>query len=154
MKIVILSLFILFSSSAFAGSLDEAIMQSTAGMKAQGARMKVVAQNIANATSTGQTPGAEPYRRKLILFKNKIDKNSGYNIVQVDKIKGDRKTKFNAKFDPSHPAANQDGYVLLPNVEPAIENVDMKEAQRGYEANLGAAETSKKMIGSTIDLLR
>jgi len=154
MKFKIFLLIVLTSSVAFAGSLDEAIMQSTSGMKAQGARMKVVAQNIANTTSTGQTPGAEPYRRKLIFFKNKIDKNTGYNVVQVDKITGDRKTKFNAKFDPSHPAANADGYVLLPNVEPTIENLDMKEAQRGYEANLGAVETSKKMIGSTIDLLR
>ena len=155
-KGLILGGFVFFVSGfgASAGSLDEAFIQSTSGMKAQGARMKVIAQNIANSSSTGQTPGAEPYRRKIIIFKNKIDKKTGYNVVQVENIKNDSKTPFNAKFSPSHPAANEDGYVLLPNVSSSLESVDMKEAQRSYEANLGAVETTKRMIGNTIELLR
>ena len=147
-------LLLIASSAAVAGGLDDAMNQSTAGMKAQSERMKVVSQNIANASSTGQTPGAEPYRRKVILFKNKQDKKTGYNVVQIEKIVSDKKTPLNAKFDPSHPAANSDGYVLLPNVETSVESVDMKEAERGYQANLGAVEITKRMVNNTIDLLR
>ena len=154
-RALILFVFILlYSSFSMAGSSDEAMIQSAAGMKAQGERMKVIAQNIANSSSTGQTPGAEPYRRKMIIFKNKTDKKTGYNVVQVEKIQNDKKAAFGKKFDPSHPAANADGYVLLPNVEPQLENVDMKEAQRGYEANLAALEMTKKIKNSTVDLLK
>lgn len=152
--LVIISLLILVADMAKAGGLEEAMNQSTAGMKVQGARMKVVAQNIANVSSTGQTPGAQPYRRQVILFKNKLDKKTGHNTVQVDKIKKDNKTQLNKKYDPSHPAANEEGYVLLPNVATPIENVDVKESQRAYEANLGAVETTKRMINGTIELLR
>lgn len=155
-KIIILSLSLIVTAPVIsrAGGLDDAMNQSVAGMKAQSERMKVVAQNIANSSSTGTTPGAEPYRRKLIIFNNKTDKKTGYNVVQVQQIKDDRRTPLGAKFDPSHPAANKDGYVLLPNVEISLENVDIKEAQRSYEANLGAVETTKRMTNSTIDLLR
>ena len=141
-------------SAAQASGLDEAFTQSTSGMKAQGARMKIIAQNIANATSTGQTPGSKPYRRKIILFKNKTDKKTGYKVVQVDKIASDKDTPLAKKFLPSHPAADADGYVLLPNVNSSLESADMKEAQRSYEANLGAIETTKRMMSGTIDLLR
>lgn len=154
-KLAVFLLFIIISSAGFAaGGLDEAYLQSAAGMKAQSERMKVIAQNIANVSTTGQTPGAEPYRRKQIFFKNKTDKKTGLNVVQVDKISRDRKSPLAKRFDPSHPAANSEGYVLLPNVETSLENVDMKEAERSYEANLGAVETTKKMVSSTVDLLR
>ncbi len=154
LKILLFLLFFVTSAQAFAGSLNEAMIQSTAGMKSQSARIKIAAQNIANSSSTGQTPGAEPYRRKIIILKNKTDKKTGYNIVQVEKIKSDKKTMLGKKFDPAHPAANAEGYVLLPNVETSLENADVKEAQRSYEANLGAVETTKRMINNTIELLR
>lgn len=152
--IIALALFIFTTPTSLAGGLDEAMKQSTSGMKAQGSRMKVIAQNIANAESTGKTPGAEPYRRKQIFFKNKYDKKLGYNVVQVVDIKNDKKTPLGKRFDPSHPAANEDGYVLLPNVESSMEVVDMKEAERSYQANLGAVEITKRMVNATIDLLR
>lgn len=153
-KIMLFISLVLLSAPTLAGGLNEAFLQSAAGMRTQSERMKVVAQNLANVSTTGQTPGAEPYRRKQIYFKNKVDKKTGLTVVQVDKIKSDRKTPLNKRFDPSHPAADQDGYVLLPNVEASLENVDMKEAERSYEANLGAIETTKKMVNSTVDLLR
>lgn len=145
---------VLCCNFALAGGLDEAMKQSTAGMKAQGVRMKVIAQNIANADSTGMSPGSEPYRRKQIFFENKLDRKTGYNTVRVAKIQSDRKTPLGAKFDPAHPAANDDGYVLLPNVDGSLEVVDMKEAERSYQANLSAVEVTKRMVDATIDLLR
>jgi flagellar basal-body rod protein FlgC len=151
-KLVIFST--LFSHTAFASGLDDALMQSAAGMRVQSERMKVVSENIANQSSTGTTPGAEPYRRKTINFKNKVDKQTGVEMVTVNKIGRDYKTPLNAKFDPSNPAADEKGYVLTPNVDTPIEMVDMKEAQRAYEANMSAMSTSKKMYMTTIELLK
>lgn len=153
-SVLLFGITVLFSIEALSAGLDSAMNQSVAGMKTQGERIKVVSQNIANSSSTGTTPGAEPYRRQIIFFKNMPDKKTGDNVVQVQKITKDNKTPLGKKFDPSHPAANSEGYVLLPNVETSLENMDMKEAQRSYEANLGAVETTKRMINSTIDLLR
>jgi flagellar basal-body rod protein FlgC len=116
--------------------------------------MKVISENIANDSSIGTTPGAEPYRRKTINFKEKLDKQSGVKLVTVNKIGRDYKTAFGAKFDPANPAADEKGYVLLPNVENPVEMLDMKEAQRSYEANLGAMQTSKKMYLNTVELLK
>lgn len=154
MKYLLLLVSLFFSPLALAGELDSALAHSAAGIKTQSARMKVIAENIANADSTGTTPGAEPYRRKLISFSPVLDKKTGAQLVSVDKISRDKKTPFQAKFDPSHPAANEEGYVLLPNVKTSIEMLDMKEAERTYEANLRAIETSKKMYTSTIELMR
>lgn len=147
-------LFFMIPCVSFAGSLYDSMNQSAAGMKVQGARMKVVSQNIANAESTGTTEGSDPYRRKLITFRNVKDKKTGREMVVVERIKNDNKSPFKARFEPSHPAADADGYVLYPNVNNAIETVDMKEAQRSHQANLGALETSKRMINSTLDMLR
>ncbi len=152
LKLMALFMFIPFASMA--GSLEDAMVQSAAGLKVQSARMKVISQNIANVDSTGSTPGEEPYRRKTITFKNRHDKERGVDVVTVDKLGKDNKSPLNAKFEPSHPAADKDGYVLLPNVSTPLETVDMKESQRSYEANLGAMETTKRMFMSTVDLLR
>lgn len=123
-------------------------------MKTQSARMKVIAQNIANSGSTGTTPGAEPYRRKIITLKQKVDPETGNMVVKVDRIGRDYRTPFSAKYDPNHPAADNNGYVLLPNVSSTTEKLDMKESERSYEANLGAIGTSKRMYMNTLDLLR
>ena len=156
MKVFIPFFVLCFSalSSANSSGLQSAFHQSAAGMKTQSERMKVVSQNIANAESTGDTPGAEPYKRKIIFFENKFDKKLGTETVRTKKVIRDDKSEFKAKFDPSHPAADENGYVLLPNVKTSIETLDIKEAQRSYEANLGAIETTKRMFFSTVDLLR
>ena len=126
---------------------------SAAGMKAQGTRLRVIAENIANANSLAQGPGQDPYRRKIVTFKNELDRNIGVRTVAVDKIKTDR-SEFEKRFDPNHPAADADGYVLIPNVNTLIEMMDMKEAQRSYEANLNVIKSSKAMLQGTIDILK
>lgn len=123
------------------------------GMRAQNERLKVIAENIANAESTGMTPGAAPYQRKTIHFKNVLDKEIGANVVKVDKIGVDN-SEFIKEYKPGHPAADEQGYILKPNVNTMIEAADMREAERTYEANLSVIETTKGMITRTLDLLR
>ena len=126
---------------------------SGAGMRVQGQRLRVIAQNIANADSLATDPNGKPYRRKTITFRNEFDKAIGMDTVRVHKVKPDM-SAFGKRFDPSHPAADADGYVLTPNVNRLIEMSDMREAQRSYEANLNVVRTSKKMLTNAIDMLR
>ena len=125
---------------------------SASGMDAQGKRMRVIAENLANKDSTGKTPDEDPYRRKVISFKNVLDHTDNVTKVEVAGIKNDM-SDFQLKFNPSHPAANADGYVKVPNVNSLVEIMDMKETQRSYQANLGVIEASKKMIMRTLDIL-
>ena len=126
---------------------------SGAGMRVQGERLRVIAQNIANANSLPQEPGGKPYRRQVITFKNQLDRALGLKTVRVSKIGLDR-SAFGKRYEPDHPAADVDGYVLTPNVNTLIEMTDMREAQRSYEANLSVIKASKSMLNQTIDLLR
>ena len=126
---------------------------SGAGMKTQGARLQVIAQNVANANSLPQAEGGQPYRRQVMTFKNAFNEALGMNTVRVDKVRPDR-SEFGKRFDPNHPAADEDGYVLTPNVNMLIEMTDMREAQRSYEANLNVIKSSKAMLNSTLDVLR
>jgi flagellar basal-body rod protein FlgC len=123
------------------------------GMRAQGMRLRVISENIANADSTASTPGGDPYRRKVITFKNMMDEALGADVVQVKQI-GEDNSDFDLKFDPAHPAANEDGYVLLPNVSTLVESMDMREASRSYQANLRVVETVKGMFAQTVSILR
>jgi len=123
------------------------------GMKAQATRLRVISENLANVNSTSEVPGGEPYRRKLITFRNTLDRELEANTVTVKKIYDD-KTQLNTKYDPTHPAANAEGYVLIPNVNPLIEMMDMREAQRSYEANMNVITTSRQMVAKTLELLR
>ncbi|MGE3931999.1 MAG: flagellar basal body rod protein FlgC [Rhodospirillaceae bacterium] len=126
---------------------------SAAGMKAQGTRLRVIAENVANADSLPDAPGAEPYRRKMVTFASTLDRALGAELVKVDKIMPDR-GQFGREYNPQHPAADETGYVQTPNVKSLIELMDMREAQRSYEANLNMIEASKQMILQTIDLLK
>ena len=126
---------------------------SSAGLKAQGTRLRVIAENIANASSLPQEPGAMPYRRKVVTFRNELDRSLELNTVRVAKI-GSDKSDFTKRFEPNHPAADADGYVLVPNVNPLIEMMDMRQAQKSYEANLNVVKTSKNMLLNTIGVLR
>ncbi len=123
------------------------------GMKAQSDRLRVVAENIANVDSLGTKPGEAPYRRKVVAFKNELDRELGVHRVEVNKV-GFDKSDFGLKFDPSHPAANEQGYVQTPNVNMMIEMVDMREARRAYEANIDVVEVSKAMLQQTVAMLR
>lgn len=133
--------------------LMESLMISAAGMKVQGDRLRVVAENLANADSVSEVPGGDPYRRKVITFKNALDKELGLETVQVAKIGVDQ-SDFRMKYDPGNPSADAKGYVKLPNVNSLIEMTDMREAQRSYEANLRAIEVARNMLQRTIDLIR
>jgi flagellar basal-body rod protein FlgC len=133
--------------------LGESLQISAAGMRAQGERLRVVAENIANAESTSSTPGGDPYRRKMVVFQNVLDKQLGTQTVKVTKHIQDM-SAFNKKYDPNHPAADAQGYVLYPNVNSIVEMMDMREARRGYEANLDVVSASKSMLSATIALLQ
>ena len=115
--------------------------------------MRVVSENLANAQSTGTTPGADPYRRKTITFENELDRISGVALVKVGDIGADR-SAFRVEHDPAHPAADEAGNVKLPNVNMLIEMADMREANRSYEANLQVIRQAREMVSMTIDLLR
>lgn len=126
---------------------------ATAGMRAQAHRLRTISENMANADSVAKTPGGEPYRRKIVHFKSALDRELGVNVVKVDRVDADR-SEFTRRHDPNHPGADASGYVMLPNVNPLIEMMDMREAQRTYEANLNVVNTSKEMLKRTVDLLR
>ena len=132
--------------------LSDALVIASSGMRAQGTRLRVISENLANANSTSQTPGGEPYRRKVLTFGNVLDRTLDAQVVKVKSLGPDR-SDFELKYDPSHPAANADGYVMLPNVNPIIEMADMREAQRSYDANLSVIETSVGMLKQTIAVL-
>jgi flagellar basal-body rod protein FlgC len=126
---------------------------SASGLRAQTGRMQVIAENIANADSTAQNPGGDPYRRKIPTFRSEVDRALEANTVMMGKTRQDP-TAFRTKFEPGHPAADQNGYVKYPNVDSVVELNDMREAQRSYEANLNVIGATRRMIQRTLDLLR
>ena len=133
--------------------LTKAMTLSARGMDAQSTRLRVIAQNLANQDTTADTPGAAPYRRKTISFETKMDQAIGAESVHVKQIAPD-KSDFPLRYDPSHPAANPQGYVQTPNVNSFVEVMDMKEAQRSYSANLNVMQVSRSMLTRTIDMLK
>ena len=133
--------------------IDKALAVSARGMDVQTARLRTIAENLANQDTTGSTPGAAPYRRKVITFENRMDRAIGTEAVRVKAIQPDR-SKLPEKFDPSHPAADTRGYIRTPNVNSFVEVMDMREAQRGYSANLNVLEVTRGMLTRTIDLLK
>ena len=122
------------------------------GMKAQSERMKTIAQNIANANSTATTPGGDPYRRKIATVSSQFDRELGANLVKSGKTIADQ-SAFRSQYDPGNPNADAKGYVKLPNVDSLVEIMDMREAQRSYEADLTAMDATKSMLAKTVDLL-
>ncbi|MGK7868696.1 flagellar basal body rod protein FlgC [Falsiroseomonas sp. E2-1-a20] len=139
--------------------LDRALRISAAGMAAQSTRLRVVAENLANRDSTGESAGADPYRRRTVSFANRLDRalgsgsGAGTETVAVSRI-GTAPGDFPTRFDPAHPAADARGYVKTPNVDSVVEVMDMREAQRGYSANLSVLETTRGMLTRAIEALR
>lgn len=130
-----------------------AIQVASSGLEAQSRRMLVVSENLANAQTTGNTPGAQPYTRKTVSFESVLDDISGANLVKVDRVDIDKKP-FRVEYDPGHPAADADGNVKLPNVDMLVELADMRESNRSYEANLQIIKQARSLSSMTIDLLR
>lgn len=133
--------------------LDRALRISAAGMAAQSTRLRVVAENLANRDSTGEAPGADPYRRRTVTFANRLDRAIGAETVAVSRI-GTAAGEFPTRYEPSHPAADARGYVKTPNVDSLVEVMDMREAQRSYSANLSVLETTRGMLTRAIEALR
>ncbi len=130
---------------------NNAMAVAASALKAQQSRMRIIAENIANAQSTAQVAGGEPYRRQVPVFQaREIDGVTGVTLAEVRPDQRD----FRSEYDPSHPAANAEGYVLRPNVDTLVEAMDMREAQRAYEANLNVIETARSMENRTLDLLK
>jgi len=123
------------------------------GMHAQTARMRVIAENIANADSAGKVPGDEPYRRRIPTFQAHFDQEVGGQVVEIGRLAFDQ-SDFTSRYEPGHPAADASGYVQYPNVNTLIEAMDMRQAQRSYEANLNVVTVSRQMLGRTLDILR
>ena len=126
---------------------------AASGLKAQSGRMRVIAENIANADSAAEKTGGDPYRRKIVSFARRFDRELDANLVELGRIRPDR-SDFRTKYDPGNPVADANGQVKLPNVDPLVEAVDMREAQRSYEANLNLVTATRRMISRTLDILR
>ena len=130
---------------------NSALAVAASALRAQQSRMRVIAENIANADSTARTPGGDPYRRQQPIFEtNRVDGASGVRMAEVRPDPSD----FKLEYDPQHPAANAQGYVKRPNVDTLLESMDMREAQRAYEANLNVIETARSMDSRILDLLK
>lgn len=125
---------------------------AASGMRAQTDRMKIIAENIANANSTATVKGGDPYRRKIATITHEFDRELNANLVQSGKPLND-KSEFRSQYDPGNPLADAQGYVKLPNVDSLVEVMDMREAQRSYEADLTIMDSTKQMMARTVDLL-
>jgi flagellar basal-body rod protein FlgC len=133
--------------------LISSMKASASGLAAQSMRLRVISENLANAQSTGSTPGSDPFRRKTITFGAELDRLTGASLVDVKRIQNDQ-SPFRIEFDPGHPAANAAGYVKMPNINLIVEMADMREANRSYESNLQVVKQAREMKSMTIDLLR
>lgn len=126
---------------------------AASGMKAQAKRLRVISENMANAESVATGDGQKTYRRQVVTFENYVDKATGANLVKVAQVKADE-SELPKKYAPNHPGADAQGYITMPNVNPLIEMMDMKEAQRTYEANLSMLQTSRSMSNKVLDILK
>ena len=133
--------------------LLKSIIVAASGLRAQTNRMRVIAENIANANSTAPEKAAEPYRRRIPTFKTLFDKELGADVVKPGRTALDP-SPFGQKFQPGHPAADKNGYVRVPNVNTLVELTDMRQAQRTYQANINVVRASRQMLSRTIDILR
>ena len=126
---------------------------AASGLRTQAGRMRIIPENIANADSTPQRPGADPYRRKIPTFRSELDRTLDTQVVELGKVQTDT-SDFRLKYEPGHPAADVNGNVKYPNVNPVIEMTDMRDAQRSYEANINVITATRRMIQRTIDILK
>src|SRR3954454_15605633 len=124
---------------------------AASALRGQQARMRIIAENLANANSTSRTRGGDPYRRQIPVFQPTTV--AGATGVRMARAEPDP-TSFKTTYEPGNPAADAKGYVKEPNVDTPVEALDMKEAQRAYEANLNVIETSRAMESRTLDLLK
>lgn len=133
--------------------LIKSLQVAATGLRAQSARMRIIAENLANADSTAKGPDGDPYRRQVPSFRAEFDRQLGATVVVQGRTLPDQ-GEFKLEYNPNHPAANEQGYVEMPNVNSLVESMDMRQAQRSYEANLGIIDTARAMVSRTLDILR
>ena len=126
---------------------------AASGLRAQAGRMRVISENIANADSTAQTAGGDPYRRRIPTFTSQLDRTLDARVVALGPVRADP-SDFQLKYEPGHPAADATGNVKHPNVNSLVEMTDLRDAQRSYEANLNVIGATRRMIARTLDILR
>jgi flagellar basal-body rod protein FlgC len=126
---------------------------AASGLRAQAGRMRVIAENLANADSTSHGAGNDPYRRKIPTFRSEVDRSLDARVVKLGRVHTDQ-SSFTTKHQPGHPAADATGHVKYPNVNPLVEMTDMREAQRSYEANINVIGATRRMLQRTIDILK
>ena len=126
---------------------------AASGLRAQAGRMRIISENIANSDSTSQTAGGDPYRRRIPTFQGEFDRSLNAQVVALGPVRTDN-SDFHLKFEPGNPAADAQGNVKYPNVNPLIEMTDMRDAQRSYEANVNVIGATRNMIQRTLDILR
>ena len=126
---------------------------AASGLHAQIGRMEIISENIANADSTAQTPGGDPYRRRIVTFMSELDRSLGADVVKLGKVQADA-SDFTIRHEPGNPAADANGDVKYPNVNSLVEMTDLRDAQRSYEANLNIFTATRKMLQRTIDILK
>jgi flagellar basal-body rod protein FlgC len=136
-----------------AADLSTSLQVSAAGMDVQVARIRVIAENLANQNTTGSSPGADAYRRRTVTFQNTFNKALGVETVSVKAV-GSDKGDQTLRYDPGNPAANKDGYVKTSNVNSFVELMDMRDAEQSYSANLNVASTTRSMLTRTLDLIK
>jgi flagellar basal-body rod protein FlgC len=131
----------------------KSISIAASGLRAQAGRMRVLSENLANADSTAQAPGADPYRRRIPTFRSEIDRTLDARVVAMGRVRNDT-SNFRVKYEPGHPAADATGHVRYPNVNSLVEMTDMREAQRSYEANVNVISATRRMIQRTLEILK
>jgi flagellar basal-body rod protein FlgC len=131
----------------------KSISIAASGLRAQAGRMRVLSENLANADSTAQAPGADPYRRRIPTFRSEIDRTLDARVVAMGRVRNDA-SDFRVKYEPGHPSADATGNVRYPNVNPLVEMTDMREAQRSYEANVNVISATRRMIQRTLEILK
>ncbi len=131
----------------------KALAIAASGLHAQIGRMQIISENIANADSTAQTPGGDPYRRKIVTFTSELDRSLDANVVKLGRIETDA-SDFLVRHEPGNPAADANGDVKYPNVNTLVEMTDLRDAQRSYESNLNIITATRRMLQRTIDILK
>ena len=131
----------------------KSISIAASGLRAQAGRMRILSENLANADSTAQAPGSDPYRRKIPTFRSEVDRTVDARVIAMGRVRNDP-SDFRLKHEPGHPAADANGNVRYPNVNPMIEMTDLREAQRSYEANINVIGATRRMIQRTLEILK
>ncbi len=136
-----------------ATDFDKSLAISASGLHVQLGRMRIISENIANSDSTAQTPGGDPYRRKVVTFSSELDRSLDAAVVKIGRVETDQ-SDFVVKHEPDNPAADAKGDVKYPNVNDLVEMTDMRDAQGSYEANLDVVTATRRMLQRTIDILK